>query len=330
MSESGLLEEVQEFDPLRRIKGVDEKLAAVLRDCGYYTVESIAIEAPHLLFERVGERAGFSLKKAEEICSEARKMLKVQVLTLEELELEESKKQRISTGCSELDSILGGGIATGELTAVSGSYGVGKTELVFTVALNTLKQLGASAWVIDTEGTASAKRLIQMAEAQGLAIDKKRVIFSRVIGTADLIATIEEGHKLVRKHGLKFIGVDTLVNPFRAEYPGREMLAERQFKINRCLRRLLDYARAFDLAVLVTNQVRATPVATTVYETRPEVINPPTGGHVFSYAVNSHLYMTKLRQGVHLAVLIDSSYMPRAEARYTITAAGITDVKRNE
>ena len=45
----------EEFDPLRRIKGVDEKLAAVLRDCGYLSVESIAIEAPHILFERVGE-----------------------------------------------------------------------------------------------------------------------------------------------------------------------------------------------------------------------------------------------------------------------------------
>jgi RecA/RadA recombinase len=65
------------------------------------------------LFERVGERAGFSLKKAEEICAEARKKLKVQVLTLEELEAEEAKKQRLSTGCRELDGILGGALQPG-------------------------------------------------------------------------------------------------------------------------------------------------------------------------------------------------------------------------
>jgi intein/homing endonuclease len=47
------------------------------------------------------------------------------------------------------------------------------------------------------------------------------------------------------------------------------------------LRRLLDYARAFDLAVLVTNQVHAAPVAVSMYESRPEILNPPTGGHVF-------------------------------------------------
>jgi DNA repair protein RadA len=124
-----------------------------------------------------------------------------------------------------------------------------------------------------------------MAEAQGLPVDevKKHVFYSRVIGTADLIATIEEGHKFVKKYGLKFIGVDTLVNPFRAEYPGREMLPERRYRINRCLRRLLDYARAFDLAVLVTNQVHAAPVAASIYESRPEILNPPTGGHIFSY-----------------------------------------------
>jgi hypothetical protein len=33
------------------------------------------------------------------------------------------------------------------------------------------------------------------------------------------------------------------------------------------------------------------------------------------------------KQGVFLAVLIDSSYMPRSEARYTITEKGISDVE---
>jgi RecA/RadA recombinase len=61
------------------------------------------------------------------------------------------------------------------------------------------------------------------------------------------------------------------------------MLPERRYRINRCLRRLLDYARAFDLAVLVTNQVHAAPVAASIYESRPEILNPPTGGHIFSY-----------------------------------------------
>jgi hypothetical protein len=96
------------------------------------------------------------------------------------------------------------------------------------VALNAFKQFNAGAWVIDTEGTTSARRLIEMAEAQGLPVDevKKHVFYSRVIGTADLIATIEEGHKFVKKYGLKFIGVDTLLTLSTAE-AGRFLLLRR-------------------------------------------------------------------------------------------------------
>jgi len=316
-------------DPLLKIKGVTPQLAAALRDAGYFSIESIAIEPAHLLFERVGERAGFSLKKAEEITAEARKHLKVQVMTLEELEGEESRRQLVSTNCSELDDLLGGGIRTGELTGVSGPYSVGKTELVFTVALNVVNQLKAGAWIIDTEGTTSAGRLIQIAKAWSIPVDavKRNVVYTRVIGTADLIATIEMGHKVVAERKLKFIGVDTLVNPFRAEYPGREMLPQRQFKLNRCLRRLLDYARLHDMIVLVTNQVHAAPLAASPFETRPEVINPPTGGHVFLYYVNNHLYLERLSAKTFRATLIDSSYLPRGQARYTITERGIEDVE---
>lgn len=327
---SGILSGEEEFvDPLLKIRGVTPQLAVALRDAGYFSVESIAIEPPHILFERVGERANFSLRKAQEIVAEARKHLKVQVLTLEELEAEESKKQAISTNCSEIDNLLGGGVRTGELTGVSGPYGVGKTELVFTLALNTVRKLSAGAWIIDSEGTTSAQRLLQMAEARNMPLDvvRKGVTYTRTIGTADLIATIEEGHRMIADHHIKFIGVDTLVNPFRAEYPGREYLAERQFKINRCLRRLLDYARLYDIAVLVTNQVHASPVAPSPFETRPEVLNPPTGGFVYSYMVNNHLYMERLSSKTFRATLIDSSYMPRGQARYTITERGIEDVK---
>jgi len=116
-----------------------------------------------------------------------------------------------------------------------------------------------------------------------LDIVRRVVVYTRVIGTADLIATIESGHKIISEKNLKFIGVDTLVNPFRAEYPGRELLPTRQYKLNRCLRKLLDYARRLhDMAVLVTNQAHAAPVAASPYETQPEVLNPPRVGTSFS------------------------------------------------
>ena len=320
--------EVEEYvDPLLKVKGVTPELLSAFKDAGYYTVESLAVEAPHVLFERIGERAGLTLEKAREITREARKHIKIEILTLAELLEEEKKRRTISTGSKELDKILGGGIHTSEVTGVSGPYGVGKTELIFTAAINTVQTLKAGAWILDTEGTTGSARLVELAMSKGLTPEEfmDKIHYSRIYGTEDLIATIEEAHKKIRERQIKFIGVDTLVNPFRAEYPGRELLAPRQQKINRSLRRLLDYARAYDMAVLVTNQVLASPIAY-MHETRPEVLAPPTGGYVFCYAVNNHLYMRHAQKGVYVATLIDSSYMPRAECRYIITNKGIEDV----
>jgi DNA repair protein RadA len=330
VEEPGEGEAVDEFDPLRRI-GVPEKVASALKDAGYYSVDSLAGESPYVIFEKLSDLPNMTLKKAEELVRLARRHIKVRIMTLEEVEAEEAAKRRVSCGSREVDGIIGGGIATDELTGVSGPYGVGKTSLVMTAALNAL-QLGGSAWIIDTEGAASVKRVVEMAQANGMSPEevKKRVFIFRSTSTAYLIAALEEAYPFIAKNNVKFIGVDTLVNPFRAEYPLREHLPVRQAKLNRCLRRLLDYAQTFHLAVVVTNQVHASPVAVSPYETRPEIINPPTGGHVFLYAVNNHIYLSRAEKGVFLATLIDSSYMPRREARYRITAKGVTDVEPKE
>lgn len=326
----GVLDEMREEieDPLLRIRGVTPELAKVFRDHGYYTVESLAIEAPHLLLERVGERVGLNLEKARQITDEARKHLQINVITLAQLMEEEKRRSFISTGSRNIDLTIGGGIRTGELMGVSGPYGVGKTCLVLTAAVNTVHQLGGGAWIIDTEGAVGSSRIKMIAEARGLPADlvAERILFSRPNGTEHLIAVIEEGHKVIKERGIKFIGIDTFVNPFRVEYVGREKLPERQAKMNRCLHRLIKYARIYNIAILLTNQVHSKPDAMS-FEFRPEVVEPPTGGHVFMYAVNTHLYLKKGASRGFVATLIDSSYMPRKETVYTISEAGIHDVE---
>lgn len=42
---------------------------------------------------------------------------------------------RLTTGCRELDKILGGGIETGSLTEISGESSTGKTQLCHTLAV---------------------------------------------------------------------------------------------------------------------------------------------------------------------------------------------------
>ncbi|MEO1958295.1 MAG: DNA repair protein RadA, partial [Nautiliaceae bacterium] len=64
---------------------------------------------------------------------------KSKILKLDEIEKEEIK--RFSTGNSELDLVLGGGIVPGELVLIGGSPGVGKSTLMLKLAGNIDKKV---------------------------------------------------------------------------------------------------------------------------------------------------------------------------------------------
>jgi len=51
-------------------------------------------------------------------------------------EVSSQKKDRISTGISEMDTVLGGGIVAGSVTLLAGDPGIGKSTLLLQVALN--------------------------------------------------------------------------------------------------------------------------------------------------------------------------------------------------
>jgi DNA repair protein RadA len=325
----GVLEEIGEVDdPLLRVRGMTPQLARILRDHGYYTVEALAIEAPHILIGRVGNAAGLSLEKAQQIIREARNSTKIAFMTISELLEEERGRVFVSTGSREVDRILGGGIRTGELTGVSGPYGVGKTCLLQTAAVHTVSRGDAGAWLIDMEGAVTTTRILSIAAARELPVElvKENVLYSRWYTTDELIMGIEDGHKIIKERNVRFLGIDGFVNPFRVEFEGRENLPVRQARMNRCLRRLINYARIYNMAIILTNQVHSKPDVSYPYEVRPEVIEPPTGGHIFMYAVNNHLYLRRASKGF-IATLIDSSYMPRSEAKYNITEAGLCDME---
>lgn len=76
-------------DPLLRVKGMTTQLARALRDHGYYTVEALAIEAPHILLEKVGSAAGLNLERAQQIIREARNATRINFMTISELLEEE-------------------------------------------------------------------------------------------------------------------------------------------------------------------------------------------------------------------------------------------------
>lgn len=317
--------------PILKLKNVTPELAVGLEQLGYFTVESLAAESPVVLHVKFGERKGFTLEKTRDIINEARSHFSFKMMSARELLIEEKKKKHISTGSKKLDEILGGGIRTGELTEIAGPYGVGKTEVVCTLAVNVISQLGMGAIIYDTEETLSAIRLYEIAEKRGADPDLvlSQLQYRKIPDSDSLILSLENEHQTLKKYNVGLLAIDSLVSPFRTEYVGREMLAPRQQKINRCIRWLLNNSSTYNFAAVITNQVISSPVPL-YYQARPEELNPPVGGNIIAHGVNNRLYIRRAHSGgkeAFIISLIDSSYLARAETPIQITASGVTDLE---
>uniref|UniRef100_A0A8C4HA66 DNA repair protein RAD51 homolog 4 n=1 Tax=Dicentrarchus labrax TaxID=13489 RepID=A0A8C4HA66_DICLA len=72
----------------------------------------------------------------------------------------------LSTGNPSLDKVLDSGLYTGEITELSGGPGSGKSQVCFGVAVHIAYHLKQSVIFIDTTGGLTARRLLQMLQAE--------------------------------------------------------------------------------------------------------------------------------------------------------------------
>lgn len=75
----------------------------------------------------------------------------------------------ITTGCKELDKLLGDGIETGSITEIFGEFRTGKTQICHQICVTCQLPSGqggaeGKALYIDTEGTFRPERLLAIAE----------------------------------------------------------------------------------------------------------------------------------------------------------------------
>ncbi len=221
-----------------------------------------------------------------------------------------------------------GGIRSGTLTEFVGEEESGKTEFVHTAIVECLHaHPDWSAMVFDTENTFSDERLCEIATMRGYDADNilSRVIFTSVMHTQHFKEAVRAADVMIKARNVKLVAVDSIMATLRSEYLARENLAERQQILNGILRFLLNYARGFNVAVIVTNQVQSTPDM--VFGFDPVKMNPPTGGHIQGHGANDRVYLRKV-SGTgqkRIARLIASSRFPPSERPYVITARGIED-----
>jgi len=255
MSEEAALEK-KRYECLEDLE-IGSAIAKKLRELGFHTVESLAMATAKEL-----EQAGIGKTNAEKLIRKARSCMPLQFIRGDELVKMRQNVLRLTTGSSMLDKLLGGGIESQSITEFYGEYGSGKSQICHQLCVNVQLPpeqggLGGAALYIDTENTFRTERIFQMAKNLGLDPEEviKNIIFAEAYTSDHQMFLLENADKVIKENGVRLIIVDSLTSHFRSEYLGREMLAERQQKLNKHMHRLIRLARGFNAAAVVTNQV---------------------------------------------------------------------------
>jgi DNA repair protein RadA len=309
-------------DDLAKLEGVGPSTLSKLRAAGITTIEALSVTPVKELVDRLKIQE----ETAYRLIEQARKIMNYGFMKASELLEMRKNIERCTTGSKNVDKILGGGIETQAMTELIGDYGVGKTQLCMTLAV--VAQLppeqggfGSNVIYMDTEGTFSPERVHQIASKRGL--DGRKILDGIVVARAytsdHQCFLIDCLFRKVPEEKAKLVIVDSIISHFRGEYIGREDLSMRQQVLNQYLHKLLRLAEAYNIAVVVTNQVQANPV---VFYGSPE---RPAGGHVMAHACTHRVHIRRGKGGTRVAKVIDSPYLPEAKASFIITAKGIED-----
>ena len=169
---------------------------------------------------------------------------------------------KYSSGCNSIDELLGGGFESGTVTQLYGEAGSGKTNICLQVAIGCA-QKGKSVIYIDSEGF-SPERFLQIARAgarsdaedvEGIA---RRIIIYEPHSFEQQTSCINEIETVIKekrdKNGVALLILDSATLFYRLELDDERSVYLRRVLANQIMN-LLEIARMYDLAVIITNQV---------------------------------------------------------------------------
>jgi len=237
---------------------------------------------------------------------------------------------RLTTGIKAVDELLGGGLEPGKIYGIAGEFGAGKSrfchQLCVTVQLppDDLIRGIASKMGIDPDRAVESVLVVDSSDYFNMEEFLRR----------EWPSFIEEGYKLLvidtligpfrqqfpgREEGYKLLVIDTLIGPFRQQFPGREHLAERQQRLNRVIGWVLKHVRRRHLYCVITDQVQAEPT----YGGSLKI----TGGHVLAHGMTYWYWIQSAGSNVRRIMAYDVINKAYGEsALFKITDDVLTDV----
>ncbi len=297
-----------------------------LKEAGFRSIRDLLVRGP----VDVAEATGMEMDESVNICNKARVVLQelgvIDKSFVTATSLYSKRRERISTGSKSFDDLLGGGIETKAVTEVYGEFGTGKTQLCHTLCIMVQQDLKAGgldgkAIYIDTENTFRPERIVSIAQARGFDSHNalENIIVAKAYNSAHQELIIEEAGAIIEDNGVKLLIVDSAVAHYRAEFLGRATLSERQQRLNKFMHILVRIAETYEVAVVVTNQIQASP------DTYFGDTVRPTGGNVVAHTSTYRIYLKRSGKN-RIARMVDSPYHAEREVLFTLTERGVSDI----
>src|SRR5919197_340006 len=321
---------------LEDLAGVEPHLITKLKRAGIQSVLDLAVSIPHELaagsYDGSGaisadiETISEAVLKAKKLLIESGALIK-EFSTADQVLERRKSLVRFTTGSKNLDDFLKGGVESQAITELTGEFGSGKSQICHTLCVTASHNKGEgssgqlnSIIFIDTENTFRPERVQQIAEARGFDSEEimKNVFVCKISNSAQLEALIRQLGKSIEEFKAKLVIVDSIISLHRAEYIGRETLADRQQRLNVMLHKLIRLSEIYNIAVVLTNQVQSSPDNSD--STRA------AGGNIMAHACTYRIFLRKIGKD-RLVIMVDSPHHAYDQGKFTISEKGVENAE---
>ncbi|MDH3341931.1 MAG: recombinase RecA [Nitrosopumilus sp.] len=212
----------------------------------------------------------------------------------------------LSTGLQKLDEFLSGGIPNGLIVDIFGGNGVGKTQLLLQLCINSIKN-GGNVLYLDTTGGFRPERILEIQKQSGIEFNfLEKITVSRIRNTSEQIKSINN----FTNNSFSLIVIDNITDLFSYEYKNDESIFEKNSLFMKYMNQLSRFAITNKIPIVITNMIR-------ILENK-EVENMKSAVDPFTH-IKIHLFKNSSKFQGQIYWALDKKYFS-----YTINKMGLS------
>jgi len=266
------------------IDGVGPTTKESLKDVGISTIDDLASSSVEDITE-----AGISENRANDFKYKA-KQNTIEIQTGNEVQEENLSRESVSSGVGKLDQYTNGGFSEGNIVALYGSDGSGKTQLCFNTVVSAVQEQDKPAIWIETERNRfSPDRVASIAGTEDVLDDIYRV------KAYDLDTQLSSYKKIATEfNDVGIVIIDSLTARFRLsqKFQDRSNLSGRSNELGKHLSTIEKMVEKLQCPCILTAQVYQAP---TQYESGDKL----WGGSLLKHSIMYRVYMKETTGDVH-------------------------------